>query len=94
MTSSIGALGKKADTVVPLIPLRPSGQRIEADGKSSPERREQGAQTDRVTLSPSVPVPGFSTPGNGLRPSQAVTPAEKKALLDADRPRQRVSLYG
>jgi hypothetical protein len=77
---------------MPLIPLRPSGQQIEVDGKSSSERREQGAQNDRVTLSPSVP--GSITPGNGLRPSQAVTPAEKKALLDADRPRQRVSLYG
>ena len=92
MTSTIATLEKKAATVVPLIPLRPSVRQIEADGKNSPERREQATQDDRVTLSPSVS--GSTNPGHGLRPSQAVTAAEKSALLDADRPRQRVSLYG
>lgn len=92
MTSSIATLEKKADTVVSLIPLRPFGRQIEADGKNSPEQRERGTQDDRVTLSPSVS--GSTNTGHGLKPSQAVTPAEKKALLDADRPCQRLSLYG
>lgn len=90
MTTSMVTADRTTDTAVQLMPLHPSGP--EGDGKGSKERRHRSSSDDLVTLSPSRP--DSVNPPHGLRPSQAVTPAEKKALLDDDKPRHGFSVYG